>query len=247
MNMASAATKSAAGMNAFRIGNVFTRTFGLMSRHFVLFFLVVAAAQVPTLIITLQMSPGRLHQAGAVSVAVWLNFVLLPLTQTIIYHAAFQEMLGRPIRFGSSFAIALRRFFPVLGTLICMGVVIGFGFVLLVVPGLIWATMFAIAVPACVVERLGPFRSLGRSRFLTKGNRWKILGIGLLTFLIAVAVDAATGAVTFTVGSTFGGLVPLLMGAILMAFYSVLGVVIYHDLRASREGVTTDRIAAVFD
>ena len=239
-------------MDAFRVGNVFSRAFGLTSRQFVLFFLVAAAGQVPGLIITLQMPSGQLHQPGAVFgtvalVSILIGVVLLPLTQAIIYHAAFQEMLGRPIRLGASFALALRRFFPVFGTLICMGVVIGFGFILLLVPGIIWATMFAVAVPVCVVERLGPFHSLGRSRFLTKGHRWKILGIALVLLLIAVAVDIATGVGTFTVGLTFGHLIDFLVQSALGAFWSVLAVVIYHDLRVSREGVTTDRIAAVFD
>lgn len=260
--MASEATTSAAGTDAFRIGDVFTRTFGLMSRHFVLFVLLGGVVQVPTLFNSLQTSPGRLHQPGAVSTADMLSFVLMPLAETIIYHAAFQDMLGRPIRLGSSFAIALRRFFPVLGTWICMGVVIGFGFLLLVVPALFWFTIFAIAVPACVLERRGPFRSLGRSRFLTAGNRWKILGITLLMVLIKLAVDAATGVFTFsfskpfvvgvsaaavTGGSMLGGLVRFVVEAIWMAFSSVLWVVMYRDLRANREGLTTDRIAAVFD
>jgi hypothetical protein len=35
--------------------------------------------------------------------------------------------------------------------------------------------------------------------------------------------------------------------SVLGAFTSVVGVVMYHDLRVAREGLDTDRIAAVFD
>ena len=38
------------------------------------------------------------------------------------------------------------------------------GFILLIVPGLILFTMWFVATPACVVERLGPMRSLGAAR-----------------------------------------------------------------------------------
>jgi len=50
-------------------------------------------------------------------------------------------------------------------------------------PGLIVFTMWFVATPACVVERLGPFRSMGRSRQLTKGHRWKIFGTIVLIFV----------------------------------------------------------------
>ncbi len=32
-----------------------------------------------------------------------------------------------------------------------------------------------------------------------------------------------------------------------VAFGSIVGVVVYHDLRVAKEGIDTDRIAAVFD
>jgi small basic protein len=41
--------------------------------------------------------------------------------------------------------------------------------------------------------------------------------------------------------------VEYLFQAVLVAFESVVGVVLYHDLRAAKEGVNTERIAAVFD
>jgi uncharacterized membrane protein len=52
--------------------------------------------------------------------------------------------------------------------------------VLLIVPGLILYTMWFVGFPACVVERLGPWTSLRRSRELTKGYRWKVLALALL-------------------------------------------------------------------
>jgi hypothetical protein len=39
----------------------------------------------------------------------------------------------------------------------------------------------------------------------------------------------------------------LAWSAIFGAFYAIMVVVIYHDLRVTKEGVDTDQIAAVFD
>ena len=39
----------------------------------------------------------------------------------------------------------------------------------------------------------------------------------------------------------------LVWSALWGAFYAILAVVTYHDLRVAKEGLDTDQIAAVFD
>jgi hypothetical protein len=236
----------------FRVGNVLSRAIGLLSRKGVLFVLVSAVTQLPNLVVALHATGVRSSAPGAAGAELGLVvlfgvLVLIPLVQTVVYHAAFQDMLGRPIRLGDSLGIAFRRFFPVLGALICMGAAIGLGFALLIVPGVIWAAMFAVAVPACVVERLGPIASCGRSAYLTKGNRWKVIGIGLSLIVVSFAVGAIAFVLPFVLGVALGALVNLVLNAVLGAFYSLVAVVMYHDLRVAKEGIGTDRIAAVFD
>jgi len=251
MSMASVAA-TAAPPEGFRVGNVLSRAIGLLSRHIALFVLVTAAAQLPGLVLGFftmgaPMRPGSAAFGTAGMVGIFVALFLVPITQTVVYHAAFQDMLGRPIRLGDSLALALRRFFPILGALVCMGFLIMLGFVVLVVPGIIAATMVAVTVPACVVERLGPFRSIGRSAHLTKGHRWRILGIGLLVVVASLAVSGVAAAFRFGLGAESGALIGFVLQSVLGAFTSVVGVVMYHDLRVAREGLDTDRIAAVFD
>jgi hypothetical protein len=61
--------------------------------------------------------------------------------------------------------------------------------------------MWMVALPACVVEGLGPIKSLGRSANLTKGHRWKILGI-------------------FLVLNVVGGIMSGLLSGVLTSFHS---------------------------
>jgi hypothetical protein len=243
---------TAALPDGFRVGNVLRHAMGVLSRHVALFVLVAAAAQLPSLALAFLMPGGRVQPraTGFTTIAVigWFTIlVVIPITQTIVYHAAFQDMLGRPIRFGDSLALALRRFFPVLGALICMGVVMILGFVLLVVPGLIACTVVAVAIPACVVEQVGPFASIRRSAHLTKGNRWKILGIFLLLVVASLAVTGLTAVFRFGLGTEFATLFNFVLESVLSAYTSLIAVVMYHDLRVAKEGLDTDRIAAVFD
>ena len=136
----------------------------------------------------------------------------------------------------------------------------GLASVLLVVPGVIVYLMWFVATPVCVVEQLGPFASMGRSRELTKGHRWKLLGLSLLILLPALIVSAIVGAIVLsTMGTggflamstamtgTLGKVVNMAWSAVWTAFFAIVIVVTYHDLRVAKEGVDTDQIAAVFE
>jgi len=249
MSMSSAAA-TAFDSGPFSVGSVLSRAAGLMTRHLLLFAGVSLVAQLPSELVTLSMAghPVSPHAlARSLGITWLLVMILVPVSQTVIYHAAFQDMLGRPIRLGDSLGVAVRLFLPVLGALICMGLAVGFGLLLLVVPGIMLATALSVSVPASVVERLGPIGSLRRSANLTNGYRWKILGIGLLLFVVSLGSSALIALLGFGLGAAIGGLAGFIVQSLVGAFYSIVAVVMYHDLRVAREGVDTDRIAAVFD
>jgi hypothetical protein len=58
----------------------------------------------------------------------------------------------------------------------------------LIAPLWILGTVWFVATPACVIERLRVFQSLGRSRTLTKGHCWRIFGIFLLLFAVGLVI-----------------------------------------------------------
>lgn len=79
---------------------------------------------------------------------------------------------------------------PVLLTLIGASLVtavgIGFGFLLLLVPGLYLLTIWAVIAPVIVIERRGVFEGLGRSRQLVRGDGWRVFWVVAITALIAI-------------------------------------------------------------
>jgi hypothetical protein len=165
-----------------------------------------------------------------------------------VLYGAFQQMRGRPFDVGVSLQKGLGRFFPVLGAAVCAGVGIGLGTLLFVLPGIILATMWYVAIPACVLEGMGPFAALSRSASLTRGSRWKVFGLSLVIALtIAVPAAILQGVLGFTLGWTglvLGNYIGRVLGG---AFAAITAAVLYHDLRAAKEGIDVDRIAAVFE
>jgi hypothetical protein len=242
----------------FRAGRVFGRTFSVLSRNLLPFCIVTAIASLPNfLFFTLRevgagpvkfmaADPGT--AAATLFLSVVMALVLSALSQAIILYAAFEDMRGRPVNLLESTKIGLRRFFPVFGVALATTFLASLAGLALVIPAFIVFTMLLVAPPACVVERLGPIKSMGRSARLTKGHRWKLFGLWLVTIIGGAVVQGAlVGTAAKLGGRPLELLIQLVVGAVWGAFYAILVVVAYHDLRVAKEGVDTDQIAAVFD
>lgn len=202
------------------------------------------------------------------------QWIVLPaLAQIFLAPAAVQHWRRRPIRLGATLRMALLRLLPALGATILVALVIGAAGVLIMVTvaavlrngiiativawpvallvGLFLDCVFYAAVAACVVERTGPVKSLVRSAYLTKGHRWRLLGIVLISAFVLIVVSLLNVALTFPlfryVGSLVLNLALFAVSTLISAVQALVAVAAYHDLRFAREGVDADEIAVVFD
>src|SRR5215472_9232094 len=240
-------------INDFRVGSVISRSGAVLSRHLLTFFVVAVIAYSPLLLIV-SMRTKPIEPSEALSQALWAFFgvvllVVLPqLGNAIILHAAFQDMRRRPVRLVESFNVGLSRFLPVIGIAFVQGFLIALGMILLIVPGLILYTMWFVGLPACVVERLGPWTSLRRSRELTKGYRWKVFALALLVPVVNAGSSKVIASVLIPLAGPIVGLTgQLIWTGITAAFAGVIITVTYYDLRVIKEGVDIEQITAVFD
>ena len=87
-----------------------------------------------------------------------------------------------------SYARVKGRIALVVGLSLVMGIGIGLGCILLIVPGILLAVRWALAIPAAVLEDKGVGDSLSRSSELSEGNRWRIFVIMVLFFVLNFAV-----------------------------------------------------------
>jgi hypothetical protein len=238
--------------SGFMIGDVLGRTFSILGRNFVPFFLLTAVATIPYLGFYLAMptfTPGRVTMPNfsGLGLPLAIGFVLKMFTQAVILNAAFQDMRGRKVSVGESFAVGLSRFFPIIGVILLVGLGMAVGLILLVVPGIILMLMWYLALPACVVEKLGPIGSLSRSAELTKGHRWKILGLILIVAIAGGIINGVFSAISANFGHVPHAIVQYIMQALIGVFGAILVIVLYRDLRVAKEGIGTEQIAAVFD
>ena len=133
---------------------------------------------------------------------------------------------------------------------VVLGVVL---FVLFIYVYLRWALI----VPIVVNERLGIIGTLKRSAELSRGHRWKLLGVMALLFLLSMIVslvipfalvaiaellDMASAALLNVVT-----VVNFIVQVIVALLFAVIICVAYYELRRVKEGVGVEEIAQVFD
>ncbi len=217
----------------------------LLFTNFVPFIAISAMATVPIFFYQWRAADGS---ALTPWIKIGLSLVLSAVCQAMILYATFQALRGRPVHIGESMAQGLRRAAPVFVASLVSGLITVLGFILLIVPGLIALTMFYVTEPACVVERLGPLDSIGRSIDLTRGYRWPIFGAVFVVGLIDTVVS-------FILAMMLAHPETLLLYSVIIyawstlsrSYQSVLVAIIYHDLRVVKEGIDLEHIAAVFD
>jgi uncharacterized membrane protein YGL010W len=139
---------------------------------------------------------------------------------------------------GQLFRSAAPRIVPLI--LAGFAFAIGFfiGLILIIIPGLIFFTLFCLFPPAIVIERQGVFGSLQRSRDLVRGNAWRVFGVMLVVLIIVTVVNNLIARLAHGISDNLAGaLIGNLIGNILTApVFALALTVLYFQLRDVREG-----------
>ena len=185
----------------------------------------------------------------------WATILVSLVGGAIVFAGATAGMIkadrGEVVTIADCFTSGLGKALPAIGLVILWVLGIYAGFILLFVPGCILVAMWSVSFPALIAEDVGVIGAFGRSRALTKGSRWKIF---LLLLLTVVAVYAVFGVVLAGVGFQFGSMAAAtstsiglqivlgLLGAVFALGNTALLVAIYGELTELKG----DRVSEVF-
>ena len=249
-------------------GEVLDQAFGLYRRCFLpLLMISLVCSGLPTLLnLAIQARGGAMEMAGLALVTLVLSLLGGALANCASTFVVSEQYLGRTLEP----AEALRRAWPRAGNIIATTLTVGFltaiGFLLLIVPGIIAAAGFSLAVTASALEGLASDAARKRSWELTRGFRWHMLGLmivyGIVVWILVIGFGvlgtflsgagpgsdpatlaaAATGAPVL-IASALGALVTLAVNPIL---YCIL-IVAYYDLRVRKEAFDLDLLATTME
>jgi len=189
----------------------------------------------------------------------------------VVVIGGFRRLRGEPLRVGAALRRSFARALPLvvlavlwsLGLGICLAVaflILPFGFwqagggmllgyvsmPIALVPAVLMFVVWAVVVPACVIEGLGPIASMFRSFDLTKGARWKIFGIMFLAGL-PFPVGRVVELMADVTSPTLAAVLSAAWVVIMMALWNCTIIMTYHDLRVAKEGIDTGQVASIFD
>ncbi len=134
----------------------------------------------------------------------------------------------------------LRAVGPALGELILVSVVSGIGEAIgfiLIVPGLILLTLWAVAAPVVVIEHPGGLRALDRSRELVRGNGWRVFGVIVLFALLVLVVGGTIEIIAASAGSIPALIADVAVSVLTLPLLSLASAVLYFQLHALQQPV----------
>ena len=133
---------------------------------------------------------------------------------------------------------------PAIGALIIFGILfgigVGIGLVLLIIPGLILLTMWAVGAPAIVVEKVGAIAAFGRSWRLVRGDAWSVFGTLVVVMLILIVIGVILGVIAAAIGDGATVVATIISSVITAPVFALAVSLMFFDLgggRAAAESV----------
>jgi len=217
-----------------------------LPRVIVLAFVGTLAGQLPNMLVT---DPQSI---SAVSTTLLLAVLASLLLSLGFYGAVVGRMNGeaqqQPLSAGDALALGLRRLLPLVAVTVLYMVIMMLGFLLLIIPGIIFGLSLMFSFYVVLLEGKGPLAGLAESHRLVWGNWWRTL---VIISVATVIVMAAYLLVVFVVGAVFALgdtvdfveslqtveiIVTPLLGAVAGPLFYALSLAAYYDLKLRRSG-----------
>ena len=121
--------------------------------------------------------------------------VLVPSVVTAATTFAVSDVyLERPTSIRSCFSRVSGRTLQVLAVSFIVGLIVGLGMLLCLAPGIYWAGVYGVAIPAVVLENIPVRQSLPRSSRLTQNFIGRVVVVYFLTSIFAAIMNYALNA-----------------------------------------------------
>jgi hypothetical protein len=138
----------------------------------------------------------------------------------------------RDLSLGGLFRSVSKVLAPLLWTAILVGIGVFLGLLVVIIPGLVLLTRWAVAAPVVVCEVRTAPQALGRSRELVRGHGWQVFGVLVVAFLLVVIADLTFAALANAIsGSDVAfAIANLIAGTLTAPVFALASAVLYLEL-----------------
>ncbi len=206
----------------------------LYKKHFAHLFIV--AFVIFAAIAVLQAAAASIDSILALLIVSALSVIGYFLVQAALVEAVSDIRDGRAdLSVGETLSRGGARIGSVALASIVAGSAIGLGLLLLIIPGLVLLTWWAVIVPVIVLERVAAFDSFSRSRELVRGWDFKVFGVIVLEALLLIAVTLILGLVMAPLPDGLQAFVSnILSGSVTGPFSALISTLLYFRLKEAR-------------
>ena len=137
---------------------------------------------------------------------------------------------------GDTFEQAREQLSSVAVAAILAGLGIVVGLILLIVPGLVLLTWWAVIIPVVVLEKRSAGEAFTRSRELVRGNGWGVFGVIVLMVLLLIGFEIVLSLVLSPLADWLRSFVSQIVSGTLTApFVATVLTLLYFRLRGAKE------------
>jgi hypothetical protein len=161
--------------------------------------------------------------------------------QAAILRAAAQATIGDPVDVEASYRYGFSRLWSVILVSLLVGLIVAVGFVLLIIPGIIFLVLLSVSIPALIVEGRRGTEAMSRSWNLVKGHFWHALGVIVVAGLIVGAISGLIGGIggdNWVVRWIFTAIAQI----VTVPFAALVSVLLYLELRARGETLSAETL-----
>ena len=233
-------------------GEIFSKTFQVYRRYFAKYFVLFAIVGVIIQVVTtlamqafvrptpLPLNPtpqqfssylSSLFEALFLFLAVifLVNVIFSTIAEGGAIKMASDEITKGEVNTGASVRFAVSKLLSIWALSIIVGIIVFLGLIALIVPGIILAIMYSLALPVLLIENKGVTESMGRSRQLVS-HRWgKTFGTFLALGIIVLISSLIVSAITAPLGTILGPIVNGILSAFYQPLFPILLTVYYYS------------------
>lgn len=160
-----------------------------------------------------------------------LSWIVGTIADGIVVKCASDSVEKRDPNLGRAFDFTVTKLPSLLVAALVSGLLIILGLIVLIIPGIILAIMFSLLVPAIMIENVGAFEGISRSRRLVD-NRWLKTFVFLLIVGLIVGIASLIGSLIGLPFVPFGWLITIIIGTLVGPIVPIALTVYYYSMLA---------------
>ncbi|MHB0997872.1 MAG: hypothetical protein ACYC27_01385 [Armatimonadota bacterium] len=224
-------------------GGLLDEAFDLYKNNFLLLIGIAAVVLVPLFLLE-SFTTGNQNDSSAL-----LSILYQPANSIVgaaITYAVSRRYLEHDVTILSSYGFLKKRFWAFAGTMLLTSAITSLGFLLLIIPGILFTLWYTFVSQVFVIEGLTGSDARGRSKDITQYNIGKLIIIILLVGIMVFIISGLPIHVIRSIANDYIQIATILSRIfyiLITPIYITIMVLLYYDMRVRYEGFDIEMLA----